>query len=305
MPRVISTIASATEIICALGCEEFLVGRSHECDYPTCISRLPVCSMPKIDVLADSRSIDLAVKNLVKEGISIYEIDAALIHELQPDLIITQSQCEVCAVSGNDIVVALRDWSGPRPHVFSVSPNNLSDVWGSILEIAEVLGVEEQGRLLVERLSERVSAVAHKLSGAPTVSVCCIEWLEPLMAAGNWIPELVALAGGREVLGAVGRHSDWLSWEELLKQDPDYLVLMPCGFNLERATKELSSLLGNPLWHKLSAVRNEKVFIVDSNYYFTRPGPRLVESVEILAEIFHPGYCSFGHRDRCWIKLFH
>lgn len=288
MPRIVTMIASATEIVCALGFEKALVARSHECDFPESVRTLPVCTRPRFDVEGSSRDIDERVKALLQEAAAIYHVDADLLREVQPDFIVTQGQCEVCAVSDKDVDSALCGWIGARPVVVSLSPNNLEEVWASILGVADALGVPQRGADVVDSLRRRVAAIAEKAAAMPhQPRVACLEWLDPLMAAGNWVPELVTLAGGVNLFGEAGKHSPWMTLESLVEADPDVIVAMPCGFDLPRVQTELATLDANPAWRSLRAVREGRVHAVDGNQFFNRPGPRLVESLEILAGIFH------------------
>jgi iron complex transport system substrate-binding protein len=207
--------------------------------------------------------------------------------ELAPDVIVTQTQCEVCAVSLGDLETALAAWMGNRPALVSLSAVSLAGIWEDIRQTAEALGVAETGRNVVQALTGRTQAIRRRAEGlSPKPRVACIEWLDPLMAAGNWMPELVEAAGGISVLGRAGEHSPWLSWEELLEAKPDRL--------------EMNLLSGNPNWNKLPAVQRGQVYLTDGNQYFNRPGPRIVESLEILAEILYPEAFSFGHRGTAW-----
>jgi iron complex transport system substrate-binding protein len=304
MPRVVSLIASATEIVCALGLEHQLVGRSHECDYPPSVRQLPVCTEPKFNVHGSSYEIDQRVKAVLQEGLSVYRVHADVLQQLRPEVILTQTQCEVCAVSQKDVEQAVCDWIGSRPRIVSLAPNALADVWADVRRVADALGVPERGRALVEQLQWRMTAIAekaHTLGGRPTVA--CIEWIEPLMASGNWMPELVALAGGVNLFGAAGQHAPWMSWEQLGARDPEVIVVLPCGFDLERTRQEMPHLTRRPEWARLRAVRAGRVFLTDGNQFFNRPGPRLVESLEILAEILHPEAFRFGHEGTGWQRL--
>ena len=301
MPRVVSLIASATEIVCALGCEDRLVGRSHECDYPPSVRRLPVCTEPLIDPSRPSGEIDRQVKAMLRQALSVYRVDTDVLQALQPDVIITQAQCEVCAVSLNDVEQALAAWLASRPHLVSLEPNALADVWLDMRHVAEALGVPERGAELVARLQDRIAAVTERARDLPTrPTVACVEWIDPLMAAGNWVPELVALAGGTNLFGEAGKHSPWMTWPELVARDPDVIVVMPCGFDIARSRHELPTLTQRPEWPTLRAVRAGCVYLTDGNQYFNRPGPRLVESLEILAELLHPGAFRFGHEGTGW-----
>jgi iron complex transport system substrate-binding protein len=299
--RIVSLIASATEIVHALGMGEHLAGRSHECDYPPAVLKLPVCTEPAFDVHGTSREIDERVKSTVAAQLSVYQVHRQVLQGLRPDVIITQSHCEVCAVSDKDVQQALGEWSGSRPRIVSLAPNALADVWRGIAEVGEALGVPERGTALVGRLQDRIAALAtaaRSLPARPTVA--CLEWLDPLMAAGNWVPELVELAGGASLFGSAGQHAPWLSWDDLARRDPDVIVALPCGFDLPRTRAEARCLNENPLWPKLRAVRAGAVYLTDGNQFFNRPGPRLVESLEILAEILHPERFHFGHQGTGW-----
>jgi iron complex transport system substrate-binding protein len=264
------------------------------------IQSLPVCTSARIDPAASSVEIDRQIKSLLQRALSIYEVDAARIEQLRPNLILTQDQCEVCAVTVDDLRNALPH----APEILSVSPRCLADVWRDIQTISDAVGAGEEGRARLSQLKHRVVDVIQKtcmIKKRPTVA--CVEWLEPLMAAGNWVPEMVDLAGGRDLLGAAGGHSAWLEWEKFARSDADVIVLMPCGLGLERTRQESSFLTNRPGWRELRAVKSKNVFVADGNHYFNRPGPRVVESIEILAEILHPKLFSFGHEHRAWSRL--
>jgi len=303
-PRIISLIASSTEIVCALGLEDKLVGRSHECDYPPSVKRLPVCTSPKFNVEGTSYEIDQRVKAIVQEALSVYRVDADRLEELQPTHIITQSQCEVCAVSLKDVEQAVCQLTSSRPVIVSLEPNALADVWEDIRRVGGALGVPDRAEHLVGQLQRRMDEIASRarpLVSRPTVA--CVEWIDPLMAAGNWMPELVEMAGGVNLFGQTGKHSPWMTWDELVAADPDVMLITPCGFDIRRTLEETRLLTGQPGWGDLKAVRANRVFVADGNQYFNRPGPRLVESLEILAELFHPEVFHFGHAHRGWVCL--
>ena len=304
MNRVVSLLPSSTEIIHALGCGDRIVGRSHECDYPAGIAVLPPCTAPKFDTNGTSREIDERVKAVLEEAVSVYRVDTALLDELAPDLVITQSQCELCAVSLQDVQAAVRQLVRSKPDVLSLEPNELKDVWRDIASVAEALGVRERGDALLAELRARLAAIAGRVGEiGHRPRVACIEWYEPLMAAGNWVPELVEIAGGVDVLGIRGEHSAWLEWAALEKSEPETIVLMPCGFDMSRSRQELPALTGRAEWARLEAVQRGRVFVTDGNQFFNRPGPRLVESAEILAEILHPETFAFGHEGAGWERL--
>ena len=302
--RVVSLLPAATEIICALGARSRLVGRSHECDVPDGVESLPVCSRTRIDLDAAGAVINGQVEDVLRHGLSVFEVLAEPLQELSPDLVVTQIQCEVCAVSANDVERALTTWTGSQPQLVSLEPNALRDVLADIQLVADALEIPEQGQRLRNEMRTRmrdIDGIANGVPGAP--SVICVEWIEPLMAAGNWVPELVDLAGGDDRLAKAGVHSPWIEWQQIVDEDPDILVVMPCGFDLERTSKEAASLTELPGYDDLTAVRDGQVFAVDGHRYFNRPGPRLVESVEILAEIFHPDRFDFGHESKGWKRL--
>ena len=302
--RIVTLIASATEIVSALGFEEQLVGRSHECDYPPSIETLPACSEPKLDINGSSREIDDRVKAIVGEALSVYRVHTDILERLKPDVIVTQDHCEVCAVSLKDVQQAVCEILDSNPQIVSLSPNDLADIWKNIRLVAEALGAEERAELLLAQLQQRLKEIADKacrLANRPTVA--CIEWIDPLMSAGNWVPELVEIAGGIDLLGKAGEHSGYISWESLVAADPDVIAILPCGFDIPRCRKEMPPLLQQPGWNDLKAVRNQRVYLTDGNQYFNRPGPRMVDSAEIFAEIFHPGEFHFSHEGTGWVRL--
>ena len=240
----------------------------------------------------------------MRDGLSVYRVDAVRLQELEPTLILTQDQCEVCAVSLKDLEAALQAWVGGTPRVLSLDPKRLDDVWADIRQVATALGEPERGEQLTRSLAERIRGIAERAGpAADGPQVACIEWIDPLMAAGNWQPELVALAGGRSLFGTAGEHSPWIRWEELRAADPDVIVVLPCGFDLERVRHEMPPLRAQPGWDELRAVREGRVFLTDGNQYFNRPGPRLVESLEILAEILHPDRFPARHHGIGWQPL--
>jgi len=303
-PRVVTLLASATEIVCALGFEDSLVGRSHECDYPPAVEALPACTTSKIDTDAASRAIDGQVKSIVEQGLSVYTVDGARLKELAPDVIVTQTQCEVCAASPKDLERALADWTGAAPEIVSLEPNGLDDVWSDIRAVAHALGDEPAGDRLVGEIRRRMAVVEDEARGLPLQpTIACIEWIDPLMAAGNWVPELVAMAEGRDVLGRAGEHSPWIAWEALTIADPDVILVLPCGYDIAKIRRDLPALTERPGWPDLRAVKSDRVYIADGNQYFNRPGPRLAESLEILAEVLHPDHFRFGHEGTGWQKL--
>jgi iron complex transport system substrate-binding protein len=301
--RVVSLIASATEIVCALGARDLLVGRSHECDFPPDIARLPSLTEPKFPVTGTSYDIDARVKAILQEGISVYRVDAEKLEALRPDIIITQDHCEVCAVSLKDVEAALCAWSGRRVEIVSLKPDTLADIWEDIAKVARALGRDRQGERLVEQLKARMASIAKQGGAARTrPRSAMIEWIDPLMAGGNWMPELVQLAGGEHLFGVAGQPSPWLDWDEVVAADPDLILVHPCGFDMARTLHEMPLLEHRPGWRGLKAVQGGRIFVADGNQYFNRPGPRIVESLEILAEIFHPELFPSRHEGEGWIR---
>jgi iron complex transport system substrate-binding protein len=301
--RIVSLIASATEIVSALGFQDEIVGRSHECDFPPSVKDLPQLTSPKFNVEGTSYEIDQRVKAIVQEALSVYRVDAAKLDRVQPTHIITQSQCEVCAVSLKDVEEAVCEMVSSNPVIVSLEPNSLADIWSDIRKVAAALEATERAEDLIARLRRRMDNIAlstRRASERPTVA--CIEWIDPLMAAGNWMPELVGMAGGVNLFGEAGKHSPWMTWEELAAKDPDVIFTSPCGFDINRTLEEMHLLGAKPGWRGLKAVRSNRVFVADGNQYFNRPGPRVVESLEILAETIHPELFSFGHEGDGWVR---
>jgi len=302
--KIVSLLPSATEIVCALGLEKNLVGRSHECDYPASVKQLPVCSEANFPDNLSSSAIDVKVKEILADALSVYTVNRELIKQLAPDIVITQAQCEVCAVSLKDVEEALENYLDKQARIISLQPNGLDDIFSDIKTIAAALNVSEAGNALLEDLRERVDIIRHKLKfneSKPTVA--CIEWLEPLMLSGNWMPGLVSIAGGLSILTEQGKHSPYIQWEDIRRLDPDVLIVMPCGFSIRRTLKEINLLLQLPGFDDMKAVKNNRVFIADGNQYFNRPGPRIVDSIEILAEIINPKQFIFGYEGDGWIRF--
>jgi len=306
-PRIISLIASSTEIVHALGLGKYMVGRSHECDYPATISNLPICTAPKFQVDGTSYEIDQRVKAILQESLSVYKVDAAILESLQPTHIITQAQCEVCAVSLKDVEEAVCQLVSSRPEIVSLEPNSLADFYEDVRKIGTALQVEERAEELISNCRSRMDTIATKVKealhqGLPQVTVAVIEWIEPLMAAGNWMPELVELAGGKNLFGLAGKHSPWMSWQDLVDKDPDLIIVTPCGFDNKRTLEEMHLIQAQPHYRELKAVKERRLYVADGNQYFNRPGPRLVDSLEILAEIFYPQLFHFEHQ-KAWLNF--
>ncbi|MEO1589737.1 MAG: cobalamin-binding protein [Cyanobacteria bacterium J06632_22] len=290
--RIVSLIPSATEIVAALGYASALVGRSHECDSPSSVQPLPACTAPKFNPKGTSREIHDRVMELLQSALSVYDVNVQTLAELKPTHIITQAQCEVCAASLEEVQKAVDNGLESQPEVISLQPQVLADVWTDMERVALALDPQHgqsRANRVVQALQQRIQRCTQALSTMPPhPTVACIEWTEPLMAAGNWVPELVTLAGGHCLFGKIGQHSPWLQWEDLLTADPDLIVVMPCGYGLSETHTAVATLSKDPRWSKLKAVRNYQVYLTDGNQYFNRPGPRLVDSLEILAEILQP-----------------
>lgn len=301
--RIVSLIASATEIVCALGFEREMVGRSHECDYPPSVKSLPQLTSPKFNVEGASYEIDVRVKQIVQESLGVYRVDAAKLDQLKPTHIITQTQCEVCAVSLKDVEQAVCEMVASKPAIVSLSPDSMADIWRDIRRVAAALEATDRGERLINELENRMNQISELSRGLESKpAVASVEWIEPLMAAGNWMPELVEMAGGINLFGEAGKHSPWMTWDEVVSKDPDIIFVSPCGFDIDRTLQEMHLLMERPAWNDLKAVRAGRVFVADGNQFFNRPGPRVVESLEILAEIFHPGTFSFGHEGTGWVR---
>jgi iron complex transport system substrate-binding protein len=290
--RIVSLLASATEIVCALGAGEMLVGRSHECDNPDWVRKLPACSAPAFDVSVSSSEIDAEVRRRLRSGEPLYHIHGALIRELGADLLITQSHCEVCAVTPGDIERS--EACLPTARQVSLSASSLEEIFQGVLRISQELGLKERGEILVRREREILARVREKTQSSRRPTVVMVEWTDPLFAMGNWGPELVEIANGELLLGEKGKYSAAIPADQLRDADPEYLIVAPCGFNLERTVREQSVLEGYPWWPNLQAVRKGNVAFADGNLLFNRSGMTVSQTAEVIAEILHG--VSFGER---------
>ena len=291
--RIASLLPSATEIVCALGLADDIVGVSHECDFPPAIVGRPVLTEPKLDPRGFSAEIDAAVRRLVRDGLSVYRIREAALRAARPDLIVTQEHCEVCAVSFAEVEQAVHTLLDAPVPIVSLKPNLLDEVLEDFARVAAAAAVSEAGARLVAESRARLDRIRARVRRARSrPRVACIEWLDPLMVAGNWVPELIALGGGVYDLVAPGQHSPALGWEALVAAAPDVVIVMPCGFGLEQTRRELPRLTARPQWQALPAVRNRRAYSVDGNAYLNRPGPRIVDSAELLAGLIQPDLCA-------------
>jgi len=299
--RIASLLASGTELVCALGLGERLVARSHECDFPDWVKRLPAVSRPTFDIGGSSAEIDARVRERLHAGAPLYEVDDALLATLAPDVIVTQTHCEVCAVSPADLA-----HGAParleRRQVVALDTGTIDGILDGFQHVARVLGAADAGRALVAGIRARLTALGEKTRAlpAPRPTVACLEWIDPVFAMGNWGPELIALAGGTCVLGAAGAHSTTLPWQALRDANPDVIVVAPCGFGVARTLAEMPTLAAQPGWADLAAVRAGRVYVADGNLYFNRSGPLLFDTPEILAEILYPAAFAPAHEGAVW-----
>lgn len=301
MPRIVSFLPSATEIACALGLADSLVGITHECDYPPEVRSKPVVVRNVLPIERMSQSeIDRAVAERMREGQSLYQIDEELLRTLAPDLILTQNLCQVCAPSGNEVSQVIKTL-GRTPEILWLTPQSLSEIFDNVRDLGKATGRTAEAEQLIagcearlKRLSDRLQSVADRDGVAGRPRVFCMEWLDPVFASGHWVPELVKLAGGVDVLGNERGESVRVTWDDVVAAVPEVLIIMPCGFNLEQTMKQIWSVFGFQKseaarqFFELPAVRNGRVYAVDANSYFARPGPRVVEGAELLARLIHP-----------------
>ncbi len=289
--RVVSLLPSATEIVHFVGAKDALVGVTHECDYPPGVENLPKLTDTAIDHhTLTSAEIDVAIGERFSDAGSIYSLDPGLLEELEPDLILTQGLCEVCAVSLSLVEQAAASLQS-APRILSMNPTSLNEVLDVTIEVGDTTGHGVEARAKVAALRKRLARIEEAMRGLPRPRVGCLEWLDPPFSAGHWVPEMVRLAGGKELFARAGEPSRRLSWGEILEAVPEVLVLMPCGFGVGRTLREasaLSDLSMLPGWEDLPVVKDGRVWAVDANSYFSRPAPRLVEGVEILTRILHP-----------------
>ena len=298
--RVVSLLASATEIVCALGAGKMLVGRSHECDNPEWVRQLPSCTEPAFDVSASSMEIDTEVRRRIRSGEPLYHVHGDLIRDMRPDLLITQAHCEVCAVTPGDIERSSACTLSARQ--IALSASTLDDIFKSIREISQALGLHEQGETIVRREQQRLDVVREKAAHFRRPTVVMLEWADPLFAMGNWGPELVEIANGELLLGKKGEYSAAIPAEQLRDADPEYLIVAPCGFNLERSLQEQTVLERYPWWQELQAVRKGNLVFADGNLFFNRSGMTISQTAEIIAAILH-GITFGGTTATHWRRL--
>jgi iron complex transport system substrate-binding protein len=299
--RIVSLLASGTEIVCALGAGDSLVGRSHECDNPEWVRRLPACTRPAFDVDMSSGEIDAEVRRRLKHGEPLYHVDADLVNSLAADVLITQVHCEVCAVTPSDVQRAGCVTVGDQ--VVALSAGSMSGIYDGVRNVARAISREREGERLVADMQTRISGVSHAAQGARKPTVVILEWTDPLFTSGNWGPELIAAAGGIPLLAEAGHHSVPVTWEHVVDADPDFLIVAPCGFNLDRTLREIDLLEQRPGWSELRAVQDNRAVFADGNKYFNRSGTTVVETTEILAEILHERARPTPWHGVAWVGL--
>ncbi len=301
--RIVSLLPAATETICSLGMRDRLVGRSHECDFPPGIEALPVCSRPRYSPVGPSPEIDREVTAVLQDALSIYRVEVGAIRELKPTHIVTQSQCRVCAVSTEDLRNSLREVAGGEGiELVDLNPGTLESALESMNEVAAVLGAGNKGTKLTGGMSTafaRLREKCEKSSHSPTMAQ--IEWIDPLMTAGHWMQELIGIAGGVNVFPTGSGPK--ITFDDLARNDPEVIVVAPCGFAIGRSMEDMVYLRERPGWKSLRAVREGRVYVCDGSQYFSRPGPRLVDSAEILSEILLPHMFPPRHRGAGWIRI--
>ncbi|HEX2722939.1 MAG TPA: cobalamin-binding protein [Gemmatimonadaceae bacterium] len=294
MPRIVSFLPSATEIACTLGAGGDLVGRSHECDFPPEVKALPIVSKPALEIAGLTQgAIDSAVASQLASGASLYVVDEVLLRELDPEVVFTQDLCQVCAPSGTELTRALKTLRSP-PEVLWLTPRNLSEIEENILDVGRVTGRASAGRELVGRMRSRIAQVRDAVCGALPRRVVFMEWTEPPFAAGHWVPEMIGIAGGVDPNGRASEDSVRITWESIVASSPEIVIVAPCGYGLTQATAAAE---------QLSWIPNARVIAVDANAYFARPGPRVIEGIELLAHLFHPDRFDWPYQERPWAEI--
>jgi len=305
MEKIVTLIPSATEIVAFLGQKNLIVGRSHECDYPKDLNKIKKLTSPKINIDGTSGEIHNQITRIIQNSLSVYKVDVGELKKLNPDVVITQAHCEVCAVSFSEVEKIVASYMNKKTKIISLQPNTLDDVFNDIYRVAKGLNIDEiTTKNLIKPLEERVKNIQIKSLNQKKKTIACIEWIDPLMAAGNWIPEMVKISGGEDVFGKSGKDSHWIKFDEIQGYNPEIIIFLPCGYNIKKTKNEVDSLLKNEKWQNLKAFKNKQIFIVDGNQFFNRPGPRLVESLEIFAEIIHPNIYEYNHKNFNWINFF-
>jgi iron complex transport system substrate-binding protein len=301
--RIVSFLPAATEMACALGLEARLVGVSHECDFPAAARTKPAVVRPALELAALSPGeIDVAVGGHLRVNESLYAVDETLLRSLEPDLILTQDLCQVCAPSGNDVVRVIRSLDR-APDILYFTPRDLADIWRDLRTLGDACGARDTADAIVDDAERRLGAVRDAVAGVDRPRVFFAEWVDPVYCAGHWIPEMIAIAGGVDPLARPGGESVRVSWDEVVAAAPDVVIVAPCGFGVDAAREQLPLLAGRPGWTDLPAVRRGQVFVVDANAYFARPGPRLVDGTELLGHLLHPDRVRWSGRDDAFMRV--
>ena len=294
MARIVSFLPAATEIAYAIGAGDDIVGRSHECDYPAEVLRLPVVSRPALSMGEMTQGeIDDAVASRLASGESLYQVDEILLRDLSPEVVFTQDLCQVCAPSGTELTRALRELPS-RPEVLWLTPRTIAEVEQNILDIGRATNRIPEAESLIAGNRERIERVRAAVGDHPPRRVAFLEWTDPLFCPGHWVPEMIELAGGHDPLGERGGDSRRITWESVARGSPQLLVVAPCGFGLEQSIHAARAI---------TPPAGAKVIAVDANAYFARPGPRIAEGVELLAHLFHPGRFDWPHDTRPWMEI--
>lgn len=302
--KIITLIPSATEIISFLGLDSQLVGVSHECDFPEKVKSLKKLTKTDIKTNVSSYNIHLQIEKILENSLSVYKVDENSLKYLNPDVIITQDQCNVCAVDLSQVKKVTSGYLNKEVDIISLQPKSFNNIFENIEYVAKKLNVfNALNKNKINKLLHRISDVRQKKKSFK--NVICIEWCNPLMAAGNWIPDMVKIAGGNELFGINNKNSHWIDFKSVRDFNPEVIIFMPCGYNLLQTQRDVASLFENNVnWKNLSAYKNKKLYLVDGNQYFNRPGPRIVDSLEILAEIFNPDVFNYGYKGSGWINYF-
>jgi iron complex transport system substrate-binding protein len=294
MTRIVSFLPAGTEIVYAVGAGELLVGRSHECDYPPEVKLLPVVSRPTVSLYGLSQAeIDRAVADRLRNGDSLYQVDEVLLRDLAPDIVLTQDLCQVCAPSGTELTRALKELPS-KPNVLWLTPKNMAEIEENILEVGVATSRTEVAESLVAHNRTRMKAVRDAVEDVPRRRVVFLEWTDPLYCGGHWVPEMITLAGGDDPLGKSGADSERITWDDVRNAEPELIIVAPCGYGLDRAVE---------LARAMPPVAGATVYAVDANAYFARPGPRIVEGVELLAHLFHPARCPWAQDHQPWLQI--
>ena len=306
MKKIVTLIPSATEIVAFLGMKDSIVGRSHECDYPKDLKNITKLTSPKINIEGSSSEIHQQINKILENSLSVYKVDIEELKKLEPDVVITQAHCEVCAVSLSEVEEIVTNHLNEKTKIISLQPNTLKEIFDDFYRVSRGLNLEKLNtENLIKPLKNKLENIEILGARQKRYKVACIEWIDPLMAAGNWIPEMVKISGGEDIFGKKGKDSHWIKFDEIKKKDPDIIIFLPCGYDINKTNNEVKKLFDKEAkWKNLKAYNNNKIFIVDGNQFFNRPGPRIIESLEIFAEIIHPDIFNFNHKIEGWINFF-